>query len=106
MVDECSSADTGVGPAMASGSQVCSGNWPDLPIAAMNSATPAQSRMVLLASPDSAHPEMAKIEKPSLPRCSWAHELAPKNRTDTPTRRPMSPTLTVKNAFSAARALA
>ena len=56
MVDECSSADTGVGPAMASGSQVCSGNWPDLPIAAMNSATPAQSRMVLLASPDSAQP--------------------------------------------------
>ena len=30
------SADTGVGPAMASGSQVCSGNWPLLPMMPMN----------------------------------------------------------------------
>ena len=72
MVEECISAETGVGPAMASGSHVWSGNWPDLPMTAMNSATPAQSRTVLLASPNSAQPEMAKIEKPSLPRCSWA----------------------------------
>ena len=91
---------------MASGSQVCSGNWPDLPMAAMNSATPAHSRIVLLASPDSAQPEMAKIEKPSLPRCSWAHAFTLKNRIDTPTRSPMSPTLTVRKAFIAARALA
>ncbi len=40
------SAETGVGPSMASGSQVCSGNWPDLPhapsssISAMAAATP------------------------------------------------------------------
>ena len=32
------SAETGVGPAMASGSQVCSGNWPDLPTIASISA--------------------------------------------------------------------
>ena len=31
-------ADTGVGPAMASGSQVWSGNWALLPITAMNRA--------------------------------------------------------------------
>ena len=42
----------------------------------------AHSRIVLLASPDSAQPEMAKIEKPSLPRCSLAHALAPKNMID------------------------
>jgi hypothetical protein len=106
MVEEWSSADTGVGPAMASGSQVWSGNWPDLPIAAMKSATPAVSRTVLLASPESAQPEMAKIEKPSLPRCSCAHAFEAKNRMDTPTSRPTSPTRTVKNAFMAARALA
>ena len=29
-------AETGVGPSIASGSQVCSGTWADLPIAPMN----------------------------------------------------------------------
>ena len=33
MVAAWISADTGVGPAMASASQVCSGNWADLPTA-------------------------------------------------------------------------
>ena len=36
-------ADTGVGPSMASGSQVCRKNWADLPMAPMNSSTPARS---------------------------------------------------------------
>jgi len=31
MVAAWMSADTGVGPAMASGSQTCSGNWADFP---------------------------------------------------------------------------
>src|SRR3712207_6866285 len=31
------SAETGVGPSIASGSQVCSPSWADLPIAPMNS---------------------------------------------------------------------
>ena len=30
-------ADTGVGPSIASGSQACSGNWPDLPQAPSSS---------------------------------------------------------------------
>ena len=75
-------------------------------MAAMKSATPAHSRTVWLASPDSAQPEMAKIENPSLPRFSCAQPLTLKNRIDMPTSRPMSPTRTVKNALSAARALA
>ncbi len=33
-------AETGVGPAMASGSQTCSGNWADLPIAPQNRPMP------------------------------------------------------------------
>jgi hypothetical protein len=41
MVDECNSELTGVGPAIASGSHVCNGNWPLLPMAAMNSAIAA-----------------------------------------------------------------
>jgi hypothetical protein len=38
MVAAWMSADTGVGPSMASGSQVCSRNCADLPIAPMNSS--------------------------------------------------------------------
>ena len=49
MVEEWSSADTGVGPAMASGSQVCSGNWPLLPMTATNSAIAAHSSTVWVA---------------------------------------------------------
>ena len=37
MVAAWISAETGVGPSIASGSQVCSRNWADLPIAPMNS---------------------------------------------------------------------
>ena len=36
MVAAWISAEIGVGPSMESGSQTCSGNWADLPIAPMN----------------------------------------------------------------------
>ena len=91
---------------MASGSHVCSGNWPLLPMQAMNRATAAHSSTVWLASPDSAQPEMPWMLKPLMPRLSCDQELAPKNRIAVPTSSPTSPTRTVKNAFSAARALA
>ncbi len=91
---------------MASGSQVCSGNWPDLPMQAMNSAIAPQSRNWLLASPDSAHAWIAAMLKPLESRLSTAHWLAPKKMMAVPTSRPTSPTRTVKNAFSAARLLA
>ena len=38
MVAAWISAETGVGPSIASGNQVCSRNWADLPIAPMNSS--------------------------------------------------------------------
>ena len=53
------SADTGVGPSIASGSQVCRGTWPDLPIAPTNSSSAAAEdtaippRVVAAASDDS-----------------------------------------------------
>ena len=50
-------------------------------------------------------PEMPWMLKPLVPRCSRDHELAPKNRIAVPTSSPTSPTRTVKNALSAARAL-
>ena len=43
-------ADTGVGPAMASGSQMCSGNWADLPAAPTSSST-TMAEAVLAAMP-------------------------------------------------------
>ena len=49
MVAAWMSADTGVGPAMASGSQVCSVNWPDFDMTAAEqaAATPTSSSEVL-----------------------------------------------------------
>ena len=105
IVEECSSDDTGVGPAIASGNHVCSGNWPLLPMHATNRAIAAHSSTRWVPSPDSAQPEMPWMLKPLVPRCSRDHESAPKNRTAVPTSSPTSPTRTVKNAFSAARAL-
>ena len=37
-------ADTGVGPSIASGSQTCSGNWADFPMAPQNTPIPARVR--------------------------------------------------------------
>ena len=44
MVAAWISAETGVGPSIASGSQVCRKNWADLPMAPMNSRIAAISR--------------------------------------------------------------
>src|SRR5215203_11259 len=57
IVEECSSDDTGVGPAIASGSQVCNGNWPLLPMQATKRAIAAHSSTWWLPSPESAQPE-------------------------------------------------
>ncbi len=85
-------AETGVGPAMASGSHVWSGNWPLLPMMAMNSAIAAHISTVWEASGDSAQRLVARMLK--LP--------GPKNRIEMPTSRPMSPVRVVQNALSAA----
>ncbi len=45
MVAAWMSAETGVGPSMASGSQVCSRNCADLPMAPMNSSRHSVVRM-------------------------------------------------------------
>ena len=44
-------ADTGVGPSIASGNQVCSGNWPDLPHAPSSSSSPIAAATPLVALP-------------------------------------------------------
>ena len=72
---------------------------------AINSATAPQKSTLVEASPDIAQPEIAWIEKPLEP-FSTAHWFAPKKITAVPTSSPMSPTRTVKKAFSAAREFA
>ena len=69
IVELCSSELTGVGPAIASGNHVCSGNWPDLPMQAMNSATAAHIRTLWLSnSPCGGHlvdrPDVERAEDP------------------------------------------
>lgn len=45
---ECSRADTGVGPSIAEGSQGCSPNWADLPVAATKSPVRGTRLLVLV----------------------------------------------------------
>ena len=89
-------ADTGVGPAMASGSQVCSGNCADLPTTAAISASPANSRRVWGIFPATAAALIFSMSK------VWP---ARKNVMVMPMSRPMSPVRVVKNAFRAASEL-
>ena len=86
-------ADTGVGPAMASGSQVWSGNWADFPMTPMNSADAPTTSAVRPMSPLMA----AKL-------MSFMSNVMPaaKNRVTMPTSRPMSPVRVVRNALRAA----
>ena len=106
MVDECKSELTGVGPAIASGNHVWSGNWPLLPIQAMKSATAPTVIAAWLGSPVNAHAESPRMLNPETPKFSCVHELALKNKTLVPTKRPMSPVRVVKKALSAARLFA
>ena len=87
------SADTGVGPAMASGSQVWRMNWPDLDITAASRHSDATTSAVWLTSPVLMRSLRVSVSK--VPP-------AAKNRIDTPTSSPMSPTRLVKKALRAA----
>ena len=92
------SAETGVGPAMASGSQVWRGNCPLLPMIAAISATAVMSRIVCPTWPDNAAWLSATMlnEPTPVARCTMKYVMI------TPQMRPMSPTRVVRNAFSAA----
>jgi hypothetical protein len=94
MVAAWMSAETGVGPAMASGSQVCSGNCPDFDVTPANRANAPISSNVELAAPDRAYSFRWKTLKLVAP--------AAKNTTMMPMIRPVSPTRLVMNALRAA----
>ena len=86
-------ADTGVGPAMASGSQVCRMNWPDFDMTAAIRQHDATSSSRCRISPALAISLIWMMSK---------LRPAAKYRMIIPTRRPTSPTRLVRNALRAA----
>ncbi|CPZ96747.1 Uncharacterised protein [Mycobacteroides abscessus subsp. abscessus] len=86
------SAETGVGPSIASPSQDCNGTWADLPQAASNSANPIA---VLRLSP-AALADPNTCAKPTEPNVENISIIASAN--------PISPTLLTMKAFLAAAA--
>nr|BFF02495.1 hypothetical protein GCM10020241_41700 [Streptoalloteichus tenebrarius] len=90
MVAAWISAETGVGPAMASGNHAWSGNWPDLPHAPSNS-----SSVIASSSPEENSPALAKTSVYwVVPRVRNIMKIA--------MARPTSPTRFITNAFLAA----
>ena len=83
------SADTGVGPSIASGSHRYRGSWALLPTAPMNSITPIAVAVDWARSPWIAAPLI--VEKLSEPTAPKARNVA--------TMKPQSPTRLVMNAF-------
>ena len=98
MVAAWISADTGVGPAMASGSQVWSGNWPLLPMMPMNRQRGA----------DEQHARGRHRGSSAYALIADDVERCPRRRTVMmmPIIRPMSPVRVVRNALSAASVFA
>ena len=88
-------ADTGVGPAIASGSQTCSGICADLPVAPIKSKTPTNVADTAAVGPLMNSALMRSIS--SVPN-AWYN-------TNIPSRKPASPTRLVMNALVPARAL-
>ena len=93
MVAAWISAEMGVGPSIASGSQVCNGNCADLPTTPAIRSSTAAVRVV----PDN---------EASVSGCNSTEMLvvrAPASSTTMPSTKPTSPTRVVRNALTAAR---
>src|SRR5881398_3424 len=86
------SAETGVGPSIASGNHACSGNWPDLPQAPSSNSTDIASSSPLenLPSCTAANTSVYWVEPTTL------------NMMKIAIARPTSPTRFIRNAFFAA----
>ena len=104
MVAAWISAETGVGPSMASGNQVCRPSWADLPIA------PRNSRRVITVRMSSSLPRKLNV-LPAIPGAasntvSKLIELNTRKMATIPSANPKSPTrLTMKALIAAALAL-
>ena len=97
-------AETGVGPSIASGSQVCSPSWADFPIAPMN------SRMQAIVSDGTCQPRkliVVPTAAGALPNTvSKSSEPKITNTAKMPSAKPKSPTrLTMKALIAASLAV-
>ena len=90
------SAETGVGPAIASGNQTCSGICADLPVAPTKSSSP--TRLADTAGATGPLNAAFTASKSSVPSAWKIRNM--------PSRKPASPTRLVMNAFLPAAALA
>ena len=95
MVAAWISADTGVGPAMASGSQVKSGNWADLPQAPPKSNRAARAIRPPFSASCAGTPAPTS-DRSSVPK-TWSN-------TKLPTRKQASPMRLTTKAFCPASA--
>ena len=93
MVAAWMSAETGVGPAIASPSQDCSGNCADLPQAASRSMSPIAVSVPSLALPSAP---LSTVPKSTAPKVA--------NMSPSAMIRPRSPMRLATNAFFAATA--
>ncbi len=100
MVAAWISAETGVGPSIASGSQVCSRNCADLPIAPMN-----RSRQMRVSA-SACQPKKLMVLPVSDGACAKmvSRSIAPviMNTAKIPSAKPKSPTRLTTNALIAA----
>ena len=101
MVAAWISAETGVGPSMASGSQVCSRNCADLPMAPMNSIRQ------MMVSASGCQPNNGRVLPTSVGACAKmvSKSIAPTiaNNEKMPSAKPKSPIrLTTKALIAAA----
>ena len=100
MVAEWTSAETGVGPSMASGSQMCSGNWALLPIAP--AARPsANSVSIVWPSTPSATSSTTSVLMAAISSVPARSQIRISAAS-----RPRSPRRVTMNAFLAAAAAA
>ena len=100
MVAAWISAETGVGPAMASGSQVCKKNWPDFDMTAASKHSEAMRSIVWLVPPLPS-PRIAA----ALMSMMLHFSFEAKKRMIMPISRPISPTRLVRKALRAASEL-
>ena len=100
MVAAWISAETGVGPSIASGNQVCSRNWADLPIAPMKRSMQASVK----ASACQPKKSMVLPTRPGAPPKMVSKSVEPisANNAKMPSAKPKSPTRLTTNALIAA----
>src|SRR5689334_22757373 len=97
MVAACIKAETGVGPSMASGNQMCNGNMADFPAPPMKMRSIAQ---VVTDKPMNTAPDVCAMTGPSkLVSVIKSNVLVLKERIRIPTKNPKSAKRVTMNAF-------